>query len=482
MNRNVKVILPLAIIMVIALSLNVGAKDFTYTTKSTEARNYLLEGLDLLDNLQIDKARPKFEQAIAADPEFAMAYYYRAQTAFSAADFRAQLANAWKYIAGITEPEKLAIMAMKANSEDKTEEAGEKLRKLVTLLPESRRAHYILGVYYYGLQKWPDVEKEFTTVTTLDPDYAPVYNMLGYAYSNQNKYSESIKALQRYSELRPKDPNPHDSMGEIYLYMGDHQNSIKQYEKSLELDPSFKASHAGIGHNLAFTGKYDDARKHYQFFTDKAQSYGDSNTTYFWDATSYVLQGDYDKAISTLNAQLNYCKAHDDIALQGAILGQIANVLLFQGKYKEALAEAAKEREMANNPKLSPANREGILRGTYFIEAQAYAHLGNEHETQVNIEAYRKSAEESKSEVNMANYQALLGIVAYIDKDYQKALKHFELSNPLAMYQQYYYALTYEALGQKVKAKELFTKIAGWNRNNLIYALVRNPAKMKMQG
>ena len=59
--------------------------DFTYTTKSSEALKLFNQGLDELDMLQLDRARGLFDQALAKDPDFAMAHFYRAQTAVSGA-------------------------------------------------------------------------------------------------------------------------------------------------------------------------------------------------------------------------------------------------------------------------------------------------------------------------------------------------------------------------------------------------------------
>jgi hypothetical protein len=57
------------------------------TTKSDEARKEYMLGRDLTDRLQTHEANGHFDKAIAADPEFAMAYLLRGNGAASTTEF-----------------------------------------------------------------------------------------------------------------------------------------------------------------------------------------------------------------------------------------------------------------------------------------------------------------------------------------------------------------------------------------------------------
>ena len=469
----------LVLLVLVLVSCSQPTKDFTYTTKSKEALNYFNQGLAELDMLQLDRARGLFDKALELDPNFAMAHFYRAQTAVSGDEFRHHLAMAVKDMANVTEPEKLAIRQMKANSEDKTGEARTNLEKLVGLLPESRRAHYLMGIFYFGQQEWANAEKEFTTITMLDPKFAPVYNMLAYAYSNQMKYPEAIDALKTYAELRPSDPNPYDSMGEIYLHSGDYENSIMAYEKSLDIDPLFNASHAGLGHNYCFTEQYDKAREHYNMYRTQAKSVADTNTYYFWTAASYVYEGNKDMAIKTLLEQVEFAKVRAQVANQAGICQQIALMYLENKEYKQALAQVDKARALAKDPKLQKAAVEGIIRGTDALEARIYAAIGKKNEAAKSLEQMRISAMASNNAINEDNYHGAAGLVALAEGDYKLAIEHFNSANEQNMYQQYYRAMAMEKAGMGEAAKELYRKVANYNRNNYLYAFVREAAMKK---
>jgi tetratricopeptide (TPR) repeat protein len=480
MKRPLELVFSVFIVTVFVVSCGAPNNDFVYSTESTEALEQFNQGLAELDMLQVDNARVLFDSALEADPSFAMAHFYRAQTAVSGDEFRFHLAEAVKLMANATEAEQLAIMQMKANSEDKTGEARDHLVKLVTLLPESRRAHYLLGIFYFGQQEWANAENEFTTIINLDPEFAPVYNMLGYAYSNQMKYSEAIDALMKYSELRPDDPNPHDSMAEIYLYNGDHENSIMAYKASLNLDPSFNASYAGLGHNYCFTKDFEKASENYAMILTGAKSVADTNLYYFWTSVALVHEDKLDDAINILHEQIEFAKARGMVGTQGACRQQLAFLYLERGDYKKALAETKIERELAKDPKLQKAVAEGMVRNANAIEARVSALQGRTEDAMKHLENFRVSAEASKNEINVDNYHALTALVALSMEDYTKAIEHFAQANEQNMYQQYHYAKAFEGVGKVDEAKELYEKVANYNRNNFAYAFVRDEA-MKMK-
>jgi len=456
------------------------SQDLTFTTKSPEAQRLFLEGLENNDFFYFDEAREFFEKATVADPEFAMAYYYWALTATTAADFQERLDKAVELAENVTEPERLIIMSLKAGNEDNAGLARERLEQMVSLLPEGKRAHLILSTSYYVQQEWDLAEKELRAAIGIDPGFAPPYNMLGYVLSNLNRYSEAIEALQKYSQLRPEDHNPHDSMGEIYLWMGDHTNSIKEFSRSLELDPNFVASISGIGHNLVFMKEFDKARAKYDEILDYAETTADTNTAFFWKAVSFVHENRYDKAIEAFKSQLDFAKDHNNIYLQATILNQIAAVYGEKGDFRNALKVAKQLREIAGQPEIEPGVREGYLRVCTVGEAVVAARQGKPKIAKQKIDEFRESAEASRNPVEMKNLHSLMGIVAYWSKDYQAAIEELKKGNLQDQYSKYHLGLSYEKSGEKERAREIFSEVANYNRNSLLYGFVRSAAMEKL--
>jgi len=471
----------LAIVILSCMMLGCGqvSRDITFTTKSNRALQYFLDGLDKNDNFYNDEARALFGKAIELDPEFAIAYYYWAYTSVSQDDFQSRLSKAVELADNVSEPERLLILSQKAISDDSIGRAEELLERLVKICPEGKRAHYTLGFFYYRQQDWNLAIDEMNIVTSLEHDFAPAYNVLGYAYVNIKKYPEAISALKKYSELRPDDPNPHDSMGEIFLIIGDYENSIKHYKMSLKLESDFIPSNAGLGHNYIFMGKYDKAREAYDEIFINARNTADTNTAYYWKSVSFVHEEKYDKAIKVLKEHLEHARTLTDIYTQAEIHGHMATIYLKMGNFEMALQECANEREIAKRPDMQPGLKEVYNRHYLFTESIVFARLGKEEQVRKKLDMYKKSALASKSNVILRNYRGLEGVVAYWNNDYDTAIEHLKDTNPLNQYFKSYLGLCYLKTGDEDEAREIFKEIATFNRNSLLYSIVR-PDAMKL--
>jgi tetratricopeptide (TPR) repeat protein len=98
-----------------------------------------------------------------------------------------------------------------------------------------------------------------------------------------------------------------------------------------------------------------------------------------------------------------------------------------------------------------------------------------------------RTAEEIKTTMEPVNnplkldgYDFILGYVAMQQKDFAKAINHFEKTNKLDVYNQYWLAKAYEAAGKNDKANAIYKYLSNYNFNNLGYALVRNEVKKKI--
>jgi len=455
------------------------SKDLTITTKSDEARKLFYEGLEKHDYFYFDEARAYFGQAVEIDPDFAMAYYYWATCSQTADAMQERLAKAADLADKVTEPERLIILSRKAMMEDSTGVAREMLEKLVELKPQSDRAHYLLGNFYYQQREWELAEQQLKKSVELNPDFAAPYNMLGYLYANTERYPEAIEALKKYSELRPKEPNPHDSMGEIFLAMGDYENSIKEYKKALKLESDFIYSLIGIGHNEVFMGNYEKARETYAEVERRARNVEDTNYAYMWNTVSYLHEQNYDAALKSLEDHLEFAKARTDIYTQGSIYYQMAAIYTDMGKLEKALDYISKVRRIANRPDIQAGIKESFLRESLSMEAIILTRLGRRDEANKRLAEYKKSAVESKNRVIMMHFRGLEGIIAFWNKDYESAIEKLSGADPLSPTFKYYLGEAYLKTGNTDEARSVFNQLVGFNRNSFSYGIVR-PKAMKI--
>jgi tetratricopeptide (TPR) repeat protein len=456
------------------------SKDITYTSKSPEALRFFLEGIDLMDNFRYSEAATPLEKAVEADPEFALAYDNWSATAPTTEEALRRLNKAVDLASKASEPERLIILSDKALMENKPDVAKANLRRLVELLPDGKRAHYIYALFLDGQRQDVEADKEYNKTISLDPSFAAAYNNLAYFLARLGRYPEAVKALQKYVDLKPAEPNPHDSMGEIYLWMGDYDNSMKEYNSALKLDPDFVSSLAGLGHNLVFRGEFDKARAKYGEIRAFARSIADTNMAYYWEAVSYIHEKKLDDAISVLQQQINFARVNKDIYLEPGIHDEMAIIYREKGDYDKALTEVGLERQLAMKPEIDSVSRQGTLRGCLAMEAGILARQGKPDQARVKLDEYSKAVEGITDPAVIRSYHGSIGMAAFFGKDYQKAINELKQGDPLNQYNKYYLGLSYEMAGSKDLAKTVFSEIARYNRNGMVYAFVRPAASAKM--
>jgi tetratricopeptide (TPR) repeat protein len=480
MRRSINGIIILAAFLAV---IGCGQKptDITFTTSSSQARQYYIQGQDKADNFFFAEARDLFAKAVEADPNFAMAYYQWALVATNTKDFLERLNKAVELSDKIPEVEKLVISSLKAQTDNDFPKALDYLNQAIKIYPKGKRLHFMMGNYYFGQQDNAGAEKEYRQVIAIDPQFAPPYNILAYILSNLNRYDESLELLQKYTELRPEDPNPHDSMGEILLYQGKHDASIKEYGKSLSLDSTFVISLAGLGHNHIFMGDFIGGRAMYDQIKTRAASTADTNTSMFWTATSYCHEGKFDQAIKTLEDQIAFDRAHNDKYMQAVIWGQIGEIYRETGDPRKAIETVANERQIAAEPNLDQSICQGYLLDASITEAIAYAKLGLIDSANAKVSEIMNLAKMMRAKAVIGNLNSTQGIIAYYSKDYPLAIEKLGFANTNDPIAKYYKALAFEAAGRTQDAADAFNILAAYNRNSLSYGIVRPWAMAKLQ-
>ena len=222
------------------------AGEVPVTTSSDEARALYLEARAMADNIDMTDAYMKYEEAVAADPNFAMAYVGMANTAPSTDAFVAAVNQAVALADQVSEGERHIIMAQQAGMLSNPTEAMDHLTTVVEMFPEDERAHSQLGTLYFGRQDYATAASHYERATAINPEFVAAYNMLGYSERFQGNTDAAEAAFQQYINLMPEDPNSHDSYAELLMEVGRYDESIQHYERALELDANWVNSFVGM--------------------------------------------------------------------------------------------------------------------------------------------------------------------------------------------------------------------------------------------
>ena len=197
-------------------------------TENPEAYQLYLKGryfLNARTEESTGKAIEYFQQAIAKDPVYALAYSGLADS-YSALVFPVE---------AVTPREAMP----------KAKEAATKALAIDNSLAE---AHASLGyVKFYFDWDWPGAETEFKRGIELNPAYAEGHHYYSHYLVAMGRDEESLTESRRCLELEPLNLLLNVHLGWHYLYTRQYDQAANQLQKTLEMDANFAQTHRWLG-------------------------------------------------------------------------------------------------------------------------------------------------------------------------------------------------------------------------------------------
>jgi tetratricopeptide (TPR) repeat protein len=165
-----------------------------------------------------------FEQAIAKDPTYALAYD--------------GLADCYDALGG-------ALLTAPNETYLKAREAARKALEIDDTLAEAHTSlGYIKATYDWD---WTGGEKEFQRAIELNPGYAEAHRQYGVALREMGRLGEAIAEHKRALELDPLSLVINRALGLDFYDARQYDQAIEQERKTLELDPNFLQAHDTLG-------------------------------------------------------------------------------------------------------------------------------------------------------------------------------------------------------------------------------------------
>ena len=184
----------------------------------------------------LESARALFQQAIDADPRFALAYAGLADTYL--------LLNQY---AGLPSSEAFP----RAN------EAARKALELENTLAEAYPALALVKVY--DRWDWEGAEADFKRAIQLKPNYATAYHWYSILLRDRGRFDEAIAMARKALELDPLSLIVNANLGDVYFFARKYDEATRQHRAGRELDPGFAPTHLYLGMVFAQQGLIDSA-------------------------------------------------------------------------------------------------------------------------------------------------------------------------------------------------------------------------------
>jgi tetratricopeptide (TPR) repeat protein len=435
------------------------------TTSSEQALALYNEAQTLIDNLHFTEARPILLQAVAADPNFAMAYVLMAGTSQTGAEFFAVVEKAQANAAGASDGEQLIIYALAGGARNDQAAQLTALRDLVALHPADERTHNRLANYYNGQQDYDNALTHYGHAVAINPEFATAFNSMGYAHRANDDLDGARAAFATYVELIPDEANPYDSYAELLMEMGQHAESIENYRKSLAIDRNFSASYAGISINESLRGDVDAALEAAAQMLSVARTPGERRGAIFQSVLAHLFADNVDAAIAACEEIYAIASSQGDNAGMGGVRQYMGDIMVSGGdgtKAREYYDDALSQIQQAD---INDANKAQATRAHLYKSALA-AMVNDDYDGAVELSAqYSRAAESNGTSFERRRIHALEGYLALIRKEYDTAVTELAQANSLNPVVLYWSAVANRDAGDIEKAKELSNRAA--NRNTL---------------
>lgn len=452
------------------------------TTASPEARAAYLEGRDLTERLRVQESRAFFEKAVAADPNFALAWLGLANSQPSTNEFFAKLGKAASLAGKVSDGEQAMILGADAGGHGDVAAQVKYYDGLVAKYPQDERALLLLGTAHFGAQRYPEAIALYERAVKIAPKFSQLYNQLGYSYRFLGEMTKAEAAFKKYTEVLPDDPNPFDSYAELLLKLGRFDEAIALYRKALAVRADFFNSTYGIATCLDLQGKGAAAREELDGALAKAADDGQRRAGLFAKTVSYAFEGKFEAAQAEMAKQLALAdKAKDVLGMAGdeVAMGNIAlaagNIAAADGYYSQAIAsvEAA--------PSVAEANKANQRR--FAIYNRAKIALAKEDLAAAKLESAEltKAVAGSGSPFQERLSHEIAGRLALAEKQWDAAITELGEANLLDPYNRFRLSQAYAGKGDAAstaKAKELADSARNDNTlTNLNFALLRHATK-----
>jgi serine/threonine-protein kinase len=246
----------------------------------------------------LEKAFDFLHQAIAVDPNYALAYD--------------GLAYAYQIQEGVfVSP--LEVMP----------KAKEAARKAIDLDETLAAAHVELATVYFWFDfDWPAAEREFQRALQLNPNYAPAHEFRGWYLESLGRVEEGLAEGRRAVELDPLSIENNSLLGWDLYFARRYDQSATQLRKCIDLQPAYWACHFYLSLTYQQQGQFSDAVTELV----RARELNDQSAVPQAElAHAYAMSGQTAKARQTLSEVLALAKTRYvdpyELALVYAALG-----------------------------------------------------------------------------------------------------------------------------------------------------------------
>jgi serine/threonine protein kinase/tetratricopeptide (TPR) repeat protein/TolB-like protein len=275
-------------------------------TENAAAYDLYVRGRNALrghDNKSIQSALDYFDQALKADPKFALAFAGEADASLHM--YQLKKDNFWTQKALTSAqaaeqindklPEVHSALGSAYIATGKYAQAIAELKRAISLAPGSDEAYRRLGAAYLASGDYPHAIEAFQKGVELNSYFWVNQNALGDTYFRSGDYTKALQAFQQVTVLAPDNSTGYENIGNVYAQQGKYKEAVPYFQKALQIEP-FYLAYSNLGTAYFFLKQYPQAAEMFE----KAVELNPNDTSMAVNlADSYRFSDQKDKAHAT---------------------------------------------------------------------------------------------------------------------------------------------------------------------------------------
>jgi eukaryotic-like serine/threonine-protein kinase len=187
------------------------------------------------------RAADYFNQAIAKDPAYALAYAGLADT------YGASVTSGW------------------LSASDGYPKGMAAARKALELDETLAEAHMSIGaITMVDKLDWATAEREYKRAIELNPNYPLTYVLYSFLLTATGRLDEGINMARRGLEADPLSVSASNAAADANYFARRFDEALIQHRKTIEIDPNRRSTYVGIGMCYQQKGLHDEAITAYQ--------------------------------------------------------------------------------------------------------------------------------------------------------------------------------------------------------------------------
>jgi TolB-like protein/Flp pilus assembly protein TadD len=181
----------------------------------------------------IERALPFYAEAIAQDPQFALAHAERARA---------------------------LIFATRIRPAEALREARDLAARSLSLASDLPHAHLAIAMTkVYQERDWTGAEQAFRRALDLDPDNAEIHFYFGQLLAALGRFDEALRELKTARQLEPFSVLFSHYVGRVHYIARRYDEAERELKKTIDLDPNYPWTHFFLALTYQQTNRLDEA-------------------------------------------------------------------------------------------------------------------------------------------------------------------------------------------------------------------------------